>query len=151
MRRRPAAASHARDGARRMSASDRFFDTNILLYLLSGDAARADRAEAELSAGGIVSVQVLNEFASVASRKLGMAFAEIREILAAVRACCTVVPISEETHDTGLQLAERYGLSICDAMIISSALLAGCRIVVSEDLQDGQVYEGRLTLRNPFR
>lgn len=133
-----------------MAASDRFFDTNVLLYLLSGDGAKADRAEAELSAGGIISVQVLNEFASVASRKLGMSFAEIREILAAVRAACSVVPINEETHDTGLQLAERYVLSVYDAMIVAAALLAGCETVVSEDMQDGQVFESRLTVLNPF-
>ena len=57
-----------------MSAADCFFDTNVLLYLLSKDAAKADRAEALLATGGIVSVQVLNEFASVATRKLAMTF-----------------------------------------------------------------------------
>jgi len=134
-----------------MSAAERFFDTNVILYLLSGDDARADRAEKELSAGGVVSVQVLNEFASVASRKLKMSIAEIREVLATIRAVCTIVPISEETHDVGLQVAERYGLSVYDAMIVAAALLAGCETLVSEDMRDGQVLEGRLQVRNPFR
>jgi predicted nucleic acid-binding protein len=134
-----------------MSAAERFFDTNVVLYLLSGDDARADRAEKELSAGGVVSVQVLNEFASVASRKLKMSIAEIREVLATIRAVCTIVPISEETHDVGLQVAERYGLSVYDAMIVAAALLAGCKTVLSEDMQDGQVLEGRVQVRNPFR
>lgn len=134
-----------------MTAAERFFDTNVILYLLSGDDARADRAEKELSAGGVVSVQVLNEFASVASRKLKMSIAEIREVLATIRAVCTIVPISEETHDVGLQVAERYGLSVYDAMIVAAALLAGCNTVLSEDMQDGQVLEGRVTVRNPFR
>lgn len=134
-----------------MAASKRFIDTNVLLYLLCGDAAKADRAEAELSAGGVISVQVLNEFASVASRKLGMSYAEIREVLTAIRSACSVVPIGEETHDRGLQLAERYGLSVYDAMIVASAVLAGCQTLVSEDMQDGQVFEGRLTMRDPFR
>ncbi len=49
-----------------------FFDTNVLLYLLSGNAARANRAEALIAGGGVVSVQVLNEFASVTSKKLHM-------------------------------------------------------------------------------
>jgi predicted nucleic acid-binding protein len=134
-----------------MSAAERFFDTNVILYLLSGDDARADRAEKELSAGGVVSVQVLNEFASVALRKLKMSIAEIREVLATIRAVCTIVPISEETHDLGLQVAERYGLSVYDAMIVAAALLAGCKTVMSEDMQDGQILEGRLQVRNPFR
>ena len=55
-----------------MSAADAFFDTNVVLYLFSADAAKADRAEALLAAGGLISVQVLNEFAAVARHKLGM-------------------------------------------------------------------------------
>ena len=133
-----------------MSAAERFFDTNVLLYLLSGDDFRADRAEAELSAGGVLSVQVLNEFASVASRKLKMSISEIREVLAAIRAVCKIVPLTEETHDLGLQVAERHGLAIYDAMIVASALLAGCRTLVSEDMQDRQILEDRLEVRNPF-
>lgn len=134
-----------------MSAAERFFDTNVVLYLLSSEDARADRAEKELSAGGVVSVQVLNEFASVASRKLRMSIAEIREVLATIRAVCTIVPITEETHDLGLQVAERYGLAVYDSLIVAAALLAGCKTVMSEDMQDGQVVEGRVRIRNPFR
>ena len=134
-----------------MSATERFFDTNVLLYLLSADEAKADRAEDELGGGGIVSVQVLNEFASVASRKLAMSIAEVREALAGIRAVCKVVPISEQSHDLGLQVADRYGLSVYDAMIVASALLAGCKTLLSEDMQDGQTIDGRLEIRNPFR
>jgi predicted nucleic acid-binding protein len=134
-----------------MSAAERFFDTNILLYLLSGDDVKANRAEEELEAGGVISVQVLNEFAAVASRKLRMSVAEIREALAAIRAVCRVVPVSEETHDRGLQIIERYGLSVYDAMTVASALLAGCDTILSEDMQDGLILDGRAEIRNPFR
>lgn len=134
-----------------MSAVEQFFDTNVLLYLLSGDDIRADRAEHELSAGGVISVQVLNEFASVAWRKLGMPMAEVREILATVRTVCTIVPISEETHDVGLQIAEKYRLSVYDAMIVAAALLAGCKTLLSEDMRHGQILQGCLEVRNPFR
>jgi len=134
-----------------MKAAERFFDTNVLLYLLSVDQNKADRAEAELTAGGSVSVQVLNEFASVASRKLGMPIPEIREALAAIRAVCRVEPVSEDTHDLGLKVAERYGLSVYDSMIVASALLAGCKSLLTEDMQDGQTFDGRLKVRNPFR
>ena len=134
-----------------MSAAERFIDTNVLLYLLSADETKADRAEEALSTGGIISVQVLNEFASVASRKLKMSFTEIREALVGIRAVCQVVPISEQTHDLGLQVAETHGLSVYDAMIVASALLAGCRILLSEDMQHGQILDGRLMVRNPFR
>ena len=134
-----------------MKAAERFFDTNVLLYLLSADQDKADRAEAALTAGGSVSVQVLNEFASVASRKLGMPIPEIREALAAIRAVCRVEPVSEDTHDLGLKVAERYGLSVYDSMIVASALLAGCKSLLTEELQDGQTFDGRLKVRNPFR
>ena len=69
-----------------MSAAEVFFDTNVVLYLLSEDAGKADRAEELLASGGRISVQVLNEFATVASRKLSMGWPEIGEILAQVRA-----------------------------------------------------------------
>jgi predicted nucleic acid-binding protein len=133
-----------------MKRAERFIDTNVLLYLLSGDDAKADRVEKTLAEGGVLSLQVLNEFASVASRKLRMSIAEIREALAVIRAVCKIVPISEETHDVGLQIAERYGASVVGSMVIASALLAGCKTLLSEDFQHGQIIEGRLEIRNPF-
>jgi predicted nucleic acid-binding protein len=131
------------------AASRHFFDTNVLLYLLSADAAKAQRAEELIAEGGWISVQVLNEFASVASRKLRMPIAEIRECLEPIRAICGVAPVAADTHERGLDLAERYGLSIYDAMIVAAALLAGCDTLHSEDLQHGQRIEG-LAIRNPF-
>ena len=133
-----------------MNEGEAFFDTNVLLYLLSGDEAKADRAEEVIAGGGMISVQVLNEFASVATRKLGMSWAEIREILSQVRAVCPVEPITVEAHDRGLLLAERYGLPIYDAMIVASALLAKCATLYSEDMQHGQVINDQLTIRNPL-
>jgi predicted nucleic acid-binding protein len=134
-----------------MSAGEQFFDTNVLLYLLSGEDAKADRAEVLIAGGGVVSVQVLNEFAAVASRKLRMAWPEVREILAQVRAVCRVVPLDVETHDGGLNLAERWRLPFYDALILASALRAGCRVLYSEDFQDGQLFEKQIMVRNPFR
>jgi len=133
-----------------MNGGDGFFDTNVLLYLLSADTAKADRAEEVLALGGTISVQVLNEFAAVASRKLRMSWREVREVLSQIRAVCTVVPVTIETHEQALRIAERYGLSIYDALIVSAALLAGCKTLHSEDMQDGQIIERRLTIRNPF-
>jgi predicted nucleic acid-binding protein len=132
-----------------MSEADSFFDTNVLLYLLSKDAAKADRAEALLVSGGVVSVQVLNEFASVASRKLAMTIAEIREILSTIRAACAVMPLDIETHDLGLDIAEPHRFSVYDALIVAAAVRAGCAILYTEDLQQGQVIE-KLQIRNPF-
>jgi len=133
-----------------MSGGEDFFDTNVVLYLLSADPAKADRAEELLAIGGTISVQVLNEFVAVASRKLHKSWIEIREVLAQVRAVCAVEPVTIETHERALRLAERYGISIYDALIVSAALLANCKTLHSEDMQDGQVIERQLTIRNPF-
>ena len=132
-----------------MSEADSFFDTNVLLYLLSKDAAKADRAEVLLASGGVVSMQVLNEFAAVASRKLAMTIPEIREILSTIPAVCIVKPLDIETHELGLDMAERYGFSIYDSLIVASALRARCVILYTEDLQQGQVID-QLTIQNPF-
>jgi predicted nucleic acid-binding protein len=132
-----------------MSEADSFFDTNVLLYLLSKDMAKADRAEVLLASGGVVSVQVLNEFASVASRKLAMTIPEIREILSTIRAMCMVKPLDIETHELGLDMAERYGFSIYDALIVAAAMRGGCSILYTEDLQQGQIID-QLAIQNPF-
>lgn len=127
-----------------------FFDTNVLLYLLSADAAKADRAEELLAGGGTISVQVLNEFASVALRKLGMNHGEVREALEPVRTVCQVVPITLETHDEALRIAQRYGYAFYDALILGAARLAGCGRVYSEDMQAGQKIDRGLVIVNPF-
>lgn len=133
-----------------MSAANAFFDTNVVLYLVSADAAKADRAEDLLTIGGTVSVQVLNEFAAVASRKIRMPWPEIIDVLAQVRATCSVEPLTAQTHERGIQIAQRYGLSLYDAMIVAAALLANCATLYSEDMQHGQVIDKQLTIRNPF-
>lgn len=133
-----------------MNGGEDFFDTNVVLYLLSADTSKADRAEELVALRGTISVQVLNEFVAVASRKLHMQMIDVREALAGIRAVCAVVPITIETHDRAVEIAERYGLSIYDALIVAAALLAGCKTLHSEDMQDGQVIERQLTIRNPF-
>jgi len=133
-----------------MNGVDPFLDTNVLIYLLSADDAKADRAEELIAAGGTISVQVLNELAAVARRKLGMSWSEIREITTQIRGILRVVPLTTEAHDRGVDLADHLGLSIYDGLIVASALLSGCAILYTEDLQHGRVVEAQLTIRNPF-
>ena len=133
-----------------MSAADSFFDTNVVLYLFSADASKADRAEELFASGGKISVQVLNELAAGARRQLGMSWGEIREVVTQLRTVCPVTPLTVETHERGLQVAERFGLSVYDGMIVASALLSGCAILYTEDMQDGEVIDEQLAIRNPF-
>jgi predicted nucleic acid-binding protein len=127
-----------------------FFDTNVLVYIASGDAAKADRTEQAIAAGGAISVQVLNELTDVARRKMRLSWAETYAFLNLVRGLLTVHPLTVETHEAGLGLAERYGLSTYDAMIAASALHAGCDTLWSEDMQHGMALDEGLRIVNPF-
>ncbi|NMV40719.1 PIN domain-containing protein [Ralstonia insidiosa] len=133
-----------------MHVTKAFFDSNVVLYLLSADTAKADEAETLLMTGGVVSVQVLNEVTHVMRRKLAMPWQAVADVLVAVREQCAVVPLTVEVHDDGRRLAERYGFSVYDAMIVAAALSANCDILYSEDMQDGLVIERSLRIVNPF-
>jgi predicted nucleic acid-binding protein len=139
------------DEGREMS-DKAFFDTNVFVYAIIQDDPRSDHAEELIAQGGTVSVQVLSEFAAVARRKTKMPWVEIRRALDGIKALCPdPLPITLDTHQDALAIAERYGYRIYDALIVASALEARCTILYSEDMQDGQVIEKRLTIRNPFR
>jgi predicted nucleic acid-binding protein len=128
-----------------------FLDSNVLVYAFTTDE-RAAAAQALLQDRPVISVQGLNEFANVARRKLGMGWEEIRDAVSALRTLCsTVLALDVPIHDEALRIAERYGYSIFDALVIASALQAGSETLWSEDMQDGMVIDGRLRIANPFR
>ena len=130
-------------------SSDVFFDTNIIVYFASESDPKAHISAQLLKAGGVVSVQVLNEFTRVGLRKRRLTFVEIHKTIDAVRAVCKVVALTLETHERGLAYAERYKLGVFDAMIVAAAVLAGCTTLYTEDMHDGLVIDG-VTMRNPF-
>src|ERR1700722_18734020 len=129
-----------------------FFDTNVFVYAVVQDDPRSQQAEELIAEGGTVSVQVLNEFADVVRRKAKMPWDEVRFAIENIKALCPdPLPITLDTHGEAVAIAERYGYRIYDALIVASALEARCTILYSEDMQDGQVIEKRLTVQNPFR
>ena len=130
--------------------SDNFLDTNILLYSLSNDPAKRRRALRLLIDGPVVSLQVLNEAANVMRRKLGFEIAAIREVLLRCLQESRLHPLAPSTLFSALDVAERYGFSHYDSLIVAAALESGCSILYSEDLQHGQVFDQRLTVINPF-
>jgi predicted nucleic acid-binding protein len=127
-----------------------FIDSNVVLYLLSGDIAKANRAEELLHAGGIVSVQVLNEVTAVCRRKLRMTWEETDGVLQALTAACDVVPLTLASQQRAVDLAKRYQLSIYDSNIIASALMSGASKLLTEDMQGGQLID-TLQIYNPFK
>jgi predicted nucleic acid-binding protein len=128
-----------------------FFDTNVLIYAVALNDPRNARAEELLALGGTISVQILNEFVSVARRKISMSWREVTGALNAFRVLCpSPLPITIEMHEAALKIATRHGYGIYDSLVIAAALEAECAILYSEDYKDGQTIDGRLTIRNPF-
>jgi predicted nucleic acid-binding protein len=128
-----------------------FFDTNVLIYAVANEDRRGPRAEELLGSGGVVSVQVLNEFVAVVRRKLSMPWRDVLLALEAFRVLCpSPLAVTIEMHEAALIIAEKYGYKIYDALVVAAALKSGCAILYSEDFQDGQKIDGKLTIRNPF-
>ena len=126
-----------------------FIDTNVLVYAQEADA-KSETARRVVLAGGVISVQVLSEFADVLRRKFRLEWALIAEALSDVRAALDPVrPISIETHTHAVALARAYGFRFYDALILASALDAGCDTLLTEDFQTGRRVDG-LTIVNPF-
>ena len=134
-----------------MPAAKTFFDTNVLVYAVAQDDPRSAKAEELLASGGVLSVQILNEFVSVARRKILMSWSDVTEALQAFRVLCpSPLAITVETHEAALQIARKHGYNIYDALVVAAALQAGCATLYSEDLHDGQTIDAQLTIRNPF-
>lgn len=127
-----------------------FLDTNVLIYQLSNDLSKAERADELVRKGGTISIQVLNELANVARRKIGLGWPEVKSLSDTLRALLDVVPLDVKIHVHGLRLCERHGFSVYDGMIVAAALSAGCDTLWSEDMHAGLKIEDALTIRNPF-
>lgn len=132
-----------------MTSERCFLDTNVLLYLIDRDARKAEIADALVRRGATVSVQILNEFVSVARRKHSLEWSVILSVLEDVRRTCKVMPVTLEVHDLALDIAIENGINIYDALIVSAAQLAHCTVLVTEDLNNGQ-HIGGIFIHNPF-
>jgi predicted nucleic acid-binding protein len=130
--------------------SAEFVDTNVLVYFAEQHETKYRRSAELLAQRPIASVQVLNEFANVARRKLRLDWHQTQEVLLLLRSLLDVRPLTVEVHELGLLLAARYDLHIYDAMIAAAALLADCYTLYSEDMHDGLLVAGRLRITNPF-
>ena len=128
-----------------------FFDTNILIYATIQADYRQGIARRLLSGGGSISVQVLNEFANAAHRKLQKSWAEIHSALQTLKsALAAPLPIRVTTHELALTLAEQHKFAFYDALIIASALEAGCTTLYTEDMHHGMMVRQSLQIINPF-
>lgn len=127
-----------------------FLDTNVLVYAALSDDPRRPTAERLLTGGGTISVQVLNEFVNVARGKLSWSWPDIETMLALVSGQSRrVLDLSVATHEAAVALARDHRLSFYDALIVASALEAGCDTLFTEDMQHGRKFGG-LVIVNPF-
>ena len=129
-----------------------FIDTNVLIYGYSEDEPdkRQQAIDCVRSGEAWISTQVLNETINVLKRKFSLSYSQIREAVQELSEGFPIVLVSVNTIEMALNLAERYQYSYFDSLILASALEAGCQILYSEDLQDGQRIENQLTIVNPF-
>ena len=127
-----------------------FADTNIAVYMLGADPVKRRAAVAIMRANPVISVQVVNEFLSVAVNKIKLDRPMANRLAQILMRRCEVQEMNIGTVQHAIDLGERYQLSHWDALIVSSALQAGCVTLCSEDMQHGQVFEGRVQVSNPF-
>ncbi len=126
-----------------------FWDTNVFVYAFI-DGPKQQIARARLTAGGVISVQVLNEFATVMTRKMRQPWKEVERFLAVIRVrFSSPAPLTLEIHSAAVALARDHSLAFYDALILAAALEAGCETLYSEDFQPGRRF-GDLTVINPF-
>lgn len=133
-----------------MSVDKLFVDTNIIIYLISNDITKSKIAKEILVKKPRISVQVLNEVTNVARKKLKLSWEQIFEVIERLKILCKVETLTQETHEKACLIAEKYNLSFYDSVILSSALLSGCDVVYSEDMQSGMKIEDSLEIANPF-
>lgn len=127
-----------------------FADTNVAIYAVDADVAKREKALAVLAARPVISTQVVNEYLNVLLTKRKLDRASANELARALMATSEVASVTPDITDLAMSIGERHQISHWDALIVAAALATGCDTLYSEDLQDGQAFEGRLTVKNPF-
>jgi predicted nucleic acid-binding protein len=128
-----------------------FLDTNILVYAFASNDWRGPKAEAIVGSGGIISVQVLNEFVNTCHHKLKREWREIERALAIIADLLDPpIPLTREVHQAAIGICRHHKLSFYDSLIVAAAASSDCRLLYSEDMQHGQKI-GLVTVQNPFR
>lgn len=135
--------------------TDRFFiDTNVLVYAndqsnpAKRDAARAVIRRAYESRRGVLSTQVMQEFFVAVTRKAGVSERNARAQVVALMELDTIV-VDVEMIIGAIDLVLIHGLSFWDALVVKSASVAKCARLITEDLSNGQVFDG-VRIENPF-
>ena len=127
-----------------------FVDANVVVYAFARDDAKIAIAEGILEGQPTISVQVLSEFLNVCRIKLGMDVTTRHKLAAELIAGCNVVSLDARVVEKAMEVEAQAQISYWDALIVAAALLSGCDILYTEDLENGRMFEDRLTVVNPF-
>ena len=130
-----------------------FLDSNVLVYSYSNSEIQKQKIARQLIAdsNSLISTQVLQELCNIVTRKFKFSYEQAATV---IRESCQNNSLHINTEDTVLQacqMAGRYGFSFFDSLIVAAALESDCAVLYSEDMQDGQIIEGKLTVKNPFK
>lgn len=127
-----------------------FADTNIVVYAYAKDPQKSPVAEAILVAAPVISTQIVSEFLSIARTKMRLDLATRHKVAQDLLYSCAVTPLDAQVVVRAMAIEAKYQVSYWDALAVAAALAAGCDTLYTEDLQNGQVFEGRLAVKNPF-
>ena len=130
-----------------------FLDTNVLVYSFSEtETAKGEAGRALVEADGAwVSTQVLSELANVLTHRLRAPIQEAKRRVMSIAASCEVIVVSPPIVFDALRIMEKFGYGYFDSQIIAAALACGASVLYSEDLHHGQMVDGKLSIRSPFR
>ena len=133
-----------------------FLDTHVLVYAaLEQDSRKQGIAavileHAREDAVGVISLQVLREFANALFHKSDYTSDQIRDMVRRFHKTYPCIPDSFELQLRAIEIKSKYGLQFYDAIMLATAEAAGCDTVYSEDMGDGVIYEG-ITVKDPFK
>ncbi len=137
-----------------MSAERYTFDTNVLFYALDKRSPQKHQLAQSLIGHAdpercILALQTLGEVCNSAAKKRGDLLPQARELVEDLREIFRIVAASDDDVLDALSVHQKHGIQFWDAVLWATARRAGCKLLLSEDFQDGRMLEGVL-FRNPF-
>lgn len=130
-----------------------FIDTNILVYCYTGDEPEKQRKALDIAnrPDTYISTQVLTELSNTLKRRFDLNWKEIESVLSEVSSGFNIHINKPVTIERACRVARKYQYSFYDSLILAAALSCNCKTLYSEDMQDGQKIEKKLTILNPFK
>ena len=133
-----------------MPAEKIFLDSNVMIYAYFKQDEKKQRVSKLLIAqNAVISTQVLQELTNTLHRKMRVDYSIVRPILQECIKNCELKTNSSDTVFLALDIAERYGFSFYDSLIVAAALESKCTTLYSEDMHHNQ-HIGNLIIKNPF-